>query len=77
MYSSGKSPNTDPLSYLGIYKSYQNSVCTNTVSNSPNHVIFSMNRVKNIQLLIDYQCNLLKSVLVNSSLLDQYEIKLI
>ena len=42
----------------------------NSWINGPNHG-------KKIQLLIDYQCTLLKSILFNSSILDQYEIKLI
>ena len=49
----------------------------NGLINGPNYVISSMNRVIKIQLLIDYQYTLLKSILFNSSMLDQYEIKFI
>ena len=49
----------------------------NGLINGLNHLISSMYLVKKIQLLIDYQCTLLKSILFNSSMLDQYEIKFI
>ena len=49
----------------------------NGLINGPNQWIPYMNRVKKIQLLIVYQYTLLKSILFNSSMLDQYEIKLI
>ena len=49
----------------------------NGLINGANHVISSMNRVKKIQLLIVYQCILLKSILFNFSMLDKYEIKLV
>ena len=43
----------------------------NGLINGPNHMIPSMNRVKKIKLLIDYQYTLLKTILFNSSMLDQ------
>ena len=49
----------------------------NCLINGPNHVISSMDRVIKIQLVNDYQYTLLKCILFNSSMLDQYEIKLI
>ena len=52
----------------------------NGLINGPNHAIPSMNRIKKMQPLIEYQYTvytILKSILFNSAMLDQYEIKLI
>ena len=52
----GKSPITDPLSYLSKYKSYQKIIYTRTVSN----LMIHMNKyfvLKNIQ---SYNCYLIK-----------------
>ena len=63
--------------HLGYYNC--NSALEKEISliNGPNHVIHYMNRVQTVPIMVNYQCTFLKSILFNSSILDQYEIKLI